>query len=263
MTEAEWLVSTEPQKMLDSLFTGPMRGGYRHPADCVSDRKLRHFACACVRAVENGVECGVLQSERACAGGRPFTHFANCPDCHGTDRVGGLTDERSRRAVDVSERYADGLATEEDMRKSWLQACSFTPANEADRLARYAALNPDSGFGWMTSPMWREGRFDSLIPPATQASYLRCIFGNPWKSVESPWAVFDDTDRLPGKSWLTSTVLSIAENIYQERRFEDLGILADALEEAGCLDEQILNHCRSGEPHVKGCWCLDLLTGRQ
>jgi hypothetical protein len=53
----------------------------------------------------------------------------------------------------------------------------------------------------------------------------------------------------------------MAEEIYAARRFEQLPILADALEEAGCTDRMILEHCRQPGVHVRGCWVLDLLLG--
>jgi hypothetical protein len=57
-------------------------------------------------------------------------------------------------------------------------------------------------------------------------------------------------------------VPKLAEAIYQERRFEDLPILADLLEEAGPTDAALLGHLRGPGPHVPGCFALDLLAGR-
>jgi hypothetical protein len=65
------------------------------------------------------------------------------------------------------------------------------------------------------------------------------------------------------RTWNDGTVLRLAESIYAERAFEQMGVLADALEEAGCHDAEILGHCRGPGPHVKGCWVIDLLTGRE
>jgi hypothetical protein len=53
--------------------------------------------------------------------------------------------------------------------------------------------------------------------------------------------------------------VNLARVIYEERRFEDLPILADALEEAGCINHTILAHLRSPGPHARGCWPVDLL----
>jgi len=63
-------------------------------------------------------------------------------------------------------------------------------------------------------------------------------------------------------SWLTPTVKALAQSIYTDHNFTDLPILADALEEAGCNNEDILSHCRGPGEHTRGCWALDLLLGK-
>jgi hypothetical protein len=63
--------------------------------------------------------------------------------------------------------------------------------------------------------------------------------------------------------WLTSTVVALAQGIYEERAFDRMPILGDALQDAGCTDEDILKHCREPqEAHIRGCWLLDLLLGK-
>jgi hypothetical protein len=69
-----------------------------------------------------------------------------------------------------------------------------------------------------------------------------------------------DPSRL---TWNSSTVVSLAQSIYTDRTFDRLPILADALEDAGCTNQDILNHCRQPGEHVRGCWVVDLLTGRK
>ncbi len=65
-------------------------------------------------------------------------------------------------------------------------------------------------------------------------------------------------------TWRTPGVLALARGIYEGGRFEDLPILADALEEAGADDAEVLGHLRQKEPgHVRGCWCLDLVLGKE
>src|SRR5439155_24569283 len=59
------------------------------------------------------------------------------------------------------------------------------------------------------------------------------------------------------------TVVKLAQGIYDDRAFARLPILADALEEAGCMDTEILDHCRRAREHVRGCWVLDLLLGKE
>ncbi|OWK42944.1 hypothetical protein FRUB_02543 [Fimbriiglobus ruber] len=78
---------------------------------------------------------------------------------------------------------------------------------------------------------------------------LRDIVGNPFRPV-----IFDFT-------WLTSTVVALARQMYDGRDFSLMPILADALQDAGCDNEAILNHCRCDGPHVRGCWVVDACLG--
>ncbi|MBN9523413.1 hypothetical protein J0H58_33690 [bacterium] len=80
---------------------------------------------------------------------------------------------------------------------------------------------------------------------------MKDIFGNPFR----PVAV--------DPSWRTEAVVALAEGIYADKAFDRMPVLADALEDAGCSHEDILSHCRGDGPHVKGCWVVDLLTGRK
>jgi hypothetical protein len=84
-----------------------------------------------------------------------------------------------------------------------------------------------------------------------QCRLLRDITGSPFRSVRV------------APSWCTSTVTTLAEGIYSDHLFADLPILADALNDAGCIDEAILGHCRSGGEHVRGCWVVDLILGKK
>jgi hypothetical protein len=86
---------------------------------------------------------------------------------------------------------------------------------------------------------------------AAQCMLIRDIFGNPFRSIAL------------NPSWLTSTVLALAQGIYAEKAFDRMPILADALQDAGCDNEDILNHCRGPGPHVRGCWVVDLLLGKK
>jgi hypothetical protein len=90
------------------------------------------------------------------------------------------------------------------------------------------------------------GLDDELIRPL-----FRDIFGNPFR----PFAL--------DPRWLTSDVLDLARAIYEGRAFERMPILADALMDAGCDSDDILNHCRGDGPHVRGCWVVDLLLGKE
>jgi hypothetical protein len=66
----------------------------------------------------------------------------------------------------------------------------------------------------------------------------------------------------PILAWRDSTIRKLAKSIYDDRAFDRLPLLADALEEAGCTDADILAHCRGDGPHVRGCWVVDLILGK-
>lgn len=92
---------------------------------------------------------------------------------------------------------------------------------------------------------------DNRISRREQADLIRDIFGNPFRPVA--------TD--PG--WLTSDVRALARGIYAEKAFDRMPILADALQDAGCANEEVLSHCRAADQvHVRGCWVVDFLLGK-
>jgi hypothetical protein len=83
------------------------------------------------------------------------------------------------------------------------------------------------------------------------AGIIRDIFGNPFRPV-----AFDP-------EWRTSSVVSLAQAMYESRGFSSMPILSDALQDAGCDQTDILNHCRDAESvHVRGCWVVDLVLGK-
>jgi hypothetical protein len=86
-----------------------------------------------------------------------------------------------------------------------------------------------------------------------QTVLLREIIGNPFKGfvIDVSWLC-----------WRTNTVPKLAQAIYDDRAFDRLPILADALEEAGCDNTDMLDHCRRPGEHVRGCWVVDLLLGK-
>jgi hypothetical protein len=232
----------------------------RHPRpmlgfleDRASERKLRLFMVACVRRVWDL-----------------------------------LTDERSRKAVEVVERLVDGGATDEELEAAKEAAREVetsqlfavpvldrTRANSAALAAERATvevtLAPDPQIVRRIHSITMEARtFAPGLDPVSggnravregwapelrsQADLLRDIFGPlPFRpvTVHPSWL-----------GWKDGTVVQLARSIYEDRRFQDLPILADALEEAGCTNPDILGHCRSGGDHVRGCWVVDLILGK-
>lgn len=99
--------------------------------------------------------------------------------------------------------------------------------------------------------MLKVGEFAEDAEREVQAQLLRCIFGNPFRPITLD------------PSWLTPTVVSLTNQMYDSRDFSAMSILADALQDANCDNQDVLNHCRGPGPHVRGCWVLDLLTNRE
>jgi len=224
MTEAEWLASTELKQML------------RFVRGKASDRRLRLFACACCRRV-----------------------WPQIPE------------RRSREAVEISERFADGKASLEELERAFSAAYHATHtrrvsgclgtwhALDAARLAAHPEMRGLADGTASAAVMARangEGDFWSEVArqEACQCGLLREVIGNPFHSVGVH------------PSWLRGHnrfISNLAEVIYEERGFDRLPILADALEDAGCDNVDILSHLRGPGPHVRGCWVIDLLLGKE
>ncbi len=182
----------------------------------VSDRKFRLFAC--VRA-------------------RQTRHL--------------LRDKRSKTAIEVGERLADGAISERTRAAAW------NAAQEVARGLRRGKQRRAAWFAaWSVFPIADEAAlhaawdFTDLMEFPFLCDLLRDIIGNPFRSV------------AVARSWFTPAVAGLSETVYQERAFDHLASLADALEEAGCRDADILAHCRGPGPHIRGCWPVDLILGR-
>jgi hypothetical protein len=90
------------------------------------------------------------------------------------------------------------------------------------------------------------------LHPVLQAALIRDIVRGPLRPIRF---------RASWRTWNNGVCFGIAKGIYQDRMFDQLPILADALEEAGCTEPDILNHCRQPGEHVRGCWVVDALLG--
>lgn len=227
MTEAEWLACTGPTPMLEFL-----RGK-------ASDRKLRLFAVACCRRVWHLLE-----------------------------------DKEARFAVELAERYADGSVEKNSLIRAvravpmpewpesgpeifnWRLVTGALAADMTD-IRTYVWLTgepnvPDLPPQVVASKWAQDGA--CFVPTQIQAVILHELFGNPFRpaSIDPAWC-----------RWHDGTIPKLAQSIYDDRAFDSLPILADALEEAGCNAPDILAHCRGSGPHVRGCWVLDLLLGKE
>jgi hypothetical protein len=175
-----------------------------------------------------------------------------------------LKSPRSRRAVEMAEKYADRQVSWKEFAQAHVGA---DLAAELPRRADIAKMDPTKlallreaqpfheAAALATAAHIREnirecaqlvsGTDTTVL--AFQAATLRDIIGNPFR----PVAV--------DPAWLTPNVGALATTIYEDRAFDRMPILADALEEAGCDNDDILAHCRGPGAHVRGCWILDLV----
>jgi hypothetical protein len=160
--------------------------------------------------------------------------------------------EQSRSAVAVAELLADGRASDEDRETAdaefwWATRGSHKPVREWQaRLTLVGRID-----------LWSAAQSAvSRNPKAMngQSAVIHDIICNPFRPSPPP--------RLAVLAWNDATVPRIAEGIYAERAFGRLPILADALLDAGCDNEELIQHCRSDGPHVKGCWAVDLILGK-
>jgi hypothetical protein len=158
-----------------------------------------------------------------------------------------------RRVVAVAERYAEGKASGSELRSAcWALSERTEPAAKA---VRWAAAE-DAGEAARLAREWvgllvASTRGDEGGP--RQADCLRDLIGNPFRSVTLAPSWLAWHDGLP---------VSMAQKMYESPDFSDMPVLADALEEAGCRDADILGHCRSGGEHFRGCWAIDLCLGK-
>jgi hypothetical protein len=260
VTEAQWLACTDPDpvlqclpgnaKQIRRLRAGP--GGAKSLLKRLckaSDRKLRLFACACCRRLWDRMRL-----------------------------------KQSRSMVEATEAYVDGLLTDRQREAIVSPAAdaffaaqsgdsgvdsTFDADNAAFNASAYGRMYQEKGH---RGPRWFEqtGQYTADLvadiasraagrrvdaariaeEKAAQCDLMRDIFGSPFRPV------------VADRSWLTPSAVSLAEGIYADRSFDRLPLLADALEDAGCTDAELLAHLRGPGPHVRGCWAVDLVLGK-
>jgi hypothetical protein len=197
----------------------------------LSERQRRLFASACCRriwdlltedALRKGVETAELLADgRLRPTARPGLR-KRVNRLAGGGHVGEFAACAVRWAIDRNPHFP---------------LCSAQYASEARAFATIGSFQPRR-YSKAVSAEQRQ-----------QIDLLRDILGNPFR----PVAI--------APAWLTPAVVGVARGVYDERSFDHLPILADALQDAGCDNEQVLGHCQSAGPHVRGCWVVDLLLG--
>jgi hypothetical protein len=150
--------------------------------------------------------------------------------------------------LEMAERYADGQADRQALRAARRETGG--PYNLYLVVAGVAHFSFEAAGRAVRSVQHEFG-----VPPDREVCDLtRCLFGNPLRP---------PPDILPSVlAWQDGTVVKLAQAIYDDRAFERMPVLADALEEAGCSDPQLLGHLRGPGPHVRGCWVVDVILGR-
>jgi hypothetical protein len=169
-------------------------------------------------------------------------------------RIPNLLDhEPFRRLLEVAEARADGELNARQHEGAW------GAAGHAGLAAPYWVMRAVAGAA-------RPDRFSAIhaawcarmaepgaAEESAQCDLLRDLFGHLFRPAAGrAWA-----------AWQDGTVVTVARSIYQGHSFAELPVLADALEEAGCDDADVLGHLRGAGPHARGCWVLDWLLGKE
>jgi hypothetical protein len=231
-----WLTCDSPSLMLTHL-----------PGN-VSVRKLRLFGIACCRRIWR-----IMKDDDCRQAVRLADRFVE----------GTVAPEEARRVcADLEQKRLAAIRGDIDLPETnvriWCLAAARSLFQAADDSAPDDALNENADllltWEFVGSAFTHAHVKDYSADPTpklfreyrAQADLLREILGHPFQPV-----AFDP-------EWRTPTVLGIAHAIYDEQAFDRLPILADALEDVGCSNEEILGHCRGKGRHTRGCWLLDL-----
>jgi hypothetical protein len=189
-----------------------------------TDRKLRLFACACFRRV-----------------------WDLLPDPANRDLVAAVEDRPDGTRADPVLWAAIEASSRRE--REWTDDPGYLAVKYLGRsYYKVRPLESAVAAAVMVGQRVREAG-DAAAEWAAQAGLVRDLFGNPFRPV-----AFDPR-------WRSADVVGLATGIYEDRAFDRLPLLGDALMDAGCAEEAILTHCRSEGPHVRGCWLVDLVLG--
>jgi hypothetical protein len=188
-----------------------------------SDRKIRLFACACCRQFPNQAQ--VIADAVAIAEVYADTQRTKAALKRARDSVKAI---RHQIRNDDKARYVEWAAL-------WLTEVA-------------ASENAAGGVGSEVIRLTSRG----MIPPEVQSSLCSLVH-----DVMAPRPIPTDA------AWITPVSASLAQSMYDARRFDRMRELVESLEQAGCGEKDILDHCRGPGPHVRGCWVVDLLLGKK
>ena len=210
------------------LACGEPRKMLRYLEGKATDRKLRLFACACCRRIWHLLPHQSNRDLVAAVEDHP---------------AGAFSDPDLEAAIVASSRHESQFVVDQGYWAVKYLGRSYyklTPFGSAVAVAFLVARRA-------------RAKGEAAAEEATQASLVREGFGNPFCQVtlDPSWLV-----------WNSGTIPKLAQSIYDDRAFERLPILADALEEAGCTDPAILDHCRNQAEHARGCWVVDLILAK-
>jgi hypothetical protein len=243
MDEAGWLSAKYAGGMIWSLFSRSGKGGQ------IKDERFRRFGIACTRralAALPGGNSPALDLVEASIGPNLAAVLPTARKLQQTQIMAARGAERPFGQL----AFACAVAA--------LGKCLKTKPSQAavaDEPAREAiAAMQGHTEGWDPVGYPRKPPHQAVVDAEclVQAAIARDIFGNPFRLL----VAFEP-------SWRTSTVLAVARQMYNSGDFGAMPILADALQDAGCDSEEVLNHCReAGATHVRGCWVVDLVLSK-
>ena len=251
MTEVEWLACADPDDLLEFL------------RDRASDRQFRLFMCACCRRLLPLLPRTPAHDRRLCE--KYVAHGEQFADGLSTwEEMAAALNEREFAKVS-HEGYLAALAAKQATYRE-VAGCSRPmlrgrnliahPVSTASGYSRtvMSRLQMNNTAAKGSTPTAKK-RMATIAEKRYQIQLLHDIFGNPFQpttTINSTWL-----------HWNDGTAVKIAQTIYDERAFDRMPILADALEDAGCNNADILDHCRQPGEHVRGCWIIDALLGKE
>ena len=169
--------------------------------------------------------------------------------------------QESARLIELVEAFADGETSQDELEEAARIAARHEARHARNpalaEARRFAAAAVTFAAGRVTPALWalqsaaaavRQMKLDPVA--VSFAELVRDIAGNPFHHITLD------------PHWKSSTVLDLAHTIYRERVFERVPILGDALMDAGCDSDDIIQHCQRPGPHVRGCWVVDLILGK-